>query len=429
MVSDSTDLLRCKQLIEQKLDWGASETWTSIDFENLQQRILDETGVSLSASTLRRIWGRVDYQHLPSGTTLNTLAQFAGYADWRQFVRSLSMPIESTTQSSGTAEPIVAIPMKPSINWRRLGWMSGITLGIVLLVMVAFEQKNPQVDAAQYSFSSKPLTRTIPNSVIFTYDASASPTDSIYIQQSWDQARREVVDKNGQTHTSIYYEPGFYRAKLIVGHEIVKEHSLLIPTNGWLGTIVTKSVPIYLKPADFMTPEQMRLSTATIQQKNVTLQPEAPLLKYFNVGNFAPVPVTDFTFDCRVKNEYSEGSATCQQSWIVLMTNDMPISIPLCTKGCISELMLMDGARTVSGKNTDLSGLGVDFSDWVHVTCHSDGQKLYYTVNDKVAYSAPLPTKNVEIVGITYGFRGTGAVKDVALKTGGKTVFQAFNLR
>ncbi|WP_211221700.1 hypothetical protein [Spirosoma panaciterrae] len=429
MVSDSTDLLRCKQLIEQKLDWGAVETWTSADFENLQQRILDETGVSLSASTLRRIWGRVDYQHLPSGTTLNTLAQFAGFADWRQFVRSQEVPAESVPQPDQPDSSLLAIPMKPSINWRRVGWMSGITLGIVLLVIVAFEQKHPQVDSTQYSFSSKPLTRTLPNSVIFTYNASNSPTDSVYIQQSWDQTRREVVAKDGQTHTSIYYEPGFYRAKLVVGHEIVKEHSLLIPTNGWLGTITTKSIPVYLKPTEFLTSGMMRLPIATIQQKNVALQPEAPLIKYFNVGNFEPVPITDFAFDCRVKNEYSEGSATCQVSWIVLMTNDMPISIPLCTKGCVSDLMLMDGARSVSGKNTNLSGLGVDFSDWVPVACHSDGQKVYYTVNGKVAYSAALPTSKVEIVGIVYGFRGTGAVKDITLQTGGKTVFQAFNPR
>ncbi|MBN8820966.1 MULTISPECIES: hypothetical protein [unclassified Spirosoma] len=426
MVSDSTDLLRCKQLIEQKLDWGAVETWTSTDFENLQQRILDETGVSLSASTLRRIWGRVDYQHLPSTTTLNTLAQFAGYADWRQFVRSQETSVESPSQIAEPTESILAIPMKPSINWRRLGWMSGVVLVAVLLGVVAFEQKNPQVDATQYSFSSKPLTRTIPNSVIFTYDASASPTDSVYIQQSWDQTRREVVAKDGNTHTSIYYEPGFYRAKLVVGHEVVKEHSLLIPTNGWLGTIATKPVPIYLKSTDFIAQGQLRLPITAIQQKNVALQPEAPLVKYFNVGNFEPVPVTDFAFDCRVKNEYSEGSATCQVSWIVLMTNDMPISIPLCTKGCVSELMLMDGARTVLGKNTDLSGLGVDFSDWVHVACHSDGQKLYYTVNDKVAYSAALPAKKVEIIGLVYGFRGTGAVNDIRLRTKDKLVYQAF---
>ncbi|WP_460948246.1 hypothetical protein [Spirosoma daeguense] len=410
-------------MIEQKLDWGESETWNSADFENLHQRILDETGVSLSASTLRRIWGRVDYQHMPSGTTLNTLAQFAGFPDWRQFVKLQESKNELPVSVDASSEKTV----KSTINWRRLGWVLGVTTVIVLLGIVAFEQKNPQVDAAQYSFSSKPLTRTIPNSVIFSYDASASPTDSVYIQQSWDQTRREVVSKDGKTHTSIYYEPGFYRAKLVVGHEVVKEHSLLVPTNGWLGTIATKSVPIYLKTSEFIKLGAMRLPITTIKEKNVPLQPEAPLVKFFNVGNFNPVPVTDFVFSCDVKNEYSEGSATCQLSWIVLMTNEMPITIPLSTKGCVSELMLMDGARSVFGKNTDLSGLGVDFTSWIHVGCHSDGKKIYYSVGDKVVYSAALPTKKVDIVGIMYGFRGTGAVKNVTLRTQDKPVFRSFN--
>ncbi|MBD2702322.1 hypothetical protein IC229_16860 [Spirosoma sp. BT702] len=420
MVSESTDLLRCKQLIEKKLDWGTSDTWAGADFENLQQRILDETGVSLSASTLRRIWGRVDYQHLPSGTTLNTLAQFAGYADWRQFVRSQDVSDESSIQT------VPEKTVERSINWSRLGWIAGVVVVIALLGIVAFEQKNPQIDAVQYQFSSKPLTRTIPNSVIFTYDASASPTDSVYIQQSWDQTRRDVVARDGHTHTSMYYEPGFYRAKLVVGHEVVKEHSLLIPTNGWVGMINTKSVPIYLKQTEFLGKKELRLPIAKIQEKNVPLQPEAPLVKYFNVGNFDPVPVTDFAFSCDIKNEYGEGAATCQHSWIALMTNGMPIAIPLSTKGCVSELMMMDGARGVSGKNTDLSGLGVDFTNWVHVNCRSDGRKLIISVNNNVKYSAPLPTQKMEIVGLAYGFRGTGAVKSVTLISSGKKVFGDF---
>ena len=441
MLSNENELQRCKQLIEQKLDWGASQYWTSADFEALQQRILDETGVSLSASTLRRIWGRVDYQHLPSTTTLNILAQFAGYTDWRQFVRAQTTRDMADVAATSVAATEVApadvalakeaplltdVPLR-SINWRRWGWVAGLLVIVATAItIVAFEQKQQSATVPSYHFSSKPITRGIPTSVVFTYDASASPIDSVFIQQSWDPRRREVVDKNGQTHTSIYYEPGFYHAKLLVGDRVVKEHPLLIPTDGWLGTITTTPVPIYLKPSEYVGPQHMRLPIAAIQQKNVALQPMAPLVKYFNVGNFKPVPVGDFVFSSALKNEYSEGAAVCQHSWVVLITDDMPISIPLSTKGCVSELMLMDGSRSVSGKSTDLSGLGVDFSDWVRVGCHSDGQKLYYTVNDKVAYTTKLPTKKVSIVGVMYGFRGTGAVKDIRLQVGGKTVFSVF---
>ncbi|GAB4011771.1 hypothetical protein GCM10028808_26150 [Spirosoma migulaei] len=422
MVSDSTDLLRCKQLIERKLDWGASESWTSVDFENLQQRILDETGVSLSASTLRRIWGRVDYQHLPSTTTLNTLAQFAGYADWRTFLKAqlvADLPPESV-------EHLPVKPAKSTINWVTLSWMAGLVVVIGLIGLVAFDQKSAQLDVSQYRFSSKPLVRGLPNSVIFTYDASASPTDSVSIQQSWNPRLRTLVDKDGKTYTSIYYEPGYYRAKLLVGKQIVQEHPLLIPTDGWLGTIATKPVPVYLKRSEFIESARMQLPVATIQQKNVALQPEVPLVKYFNVGNFDPVPLTGFAFSCEVKNEYGEGAAACQQTWIELITDDMPVTIPLSTKGCVSELTLLDGTRMVSGKKTDLSRLGVDFAKWVHVSCKSDGQQLHYYVNGELAYEAALPKKKVSIVGIAYGFRGTGAVRRVNLQASGKEVFHAF---
>ncbi|QHV95521.1 hypothetical protein [Spirosoma endbachense] len=422
MLSDSTDLLRCKQLIEQKLDWGASESWISADFDNLQQRILDETGVSLSASTLRRIWGRVDYQHLPSNTTLNTLAQFAGYSDWRAFIKSQAtsdLPPDPVGQ-------LPVLPAKSSINWVKLSWIAGLVLLIALIGIVAFEQKPSQLNVNQYSFSSKPLTRGIPNSVIFTYNSSASPTDSVYIQQSWDPRLQTLVDKDGQTHTSIYYEPGYYRAKLIIGKQVVKEHSLIIPTNGWLGCIATKPIPVYLKPSEFIGPDMMKLPVADIQQKNVALQPQPPLVKYVNVGNFDPIALADFSFTSDVKNEYGEGAAACQLAWIVLITNDMPVTMPLSAKGCVSELTLLDGTNTISGKKTDLSRFGVDFSKWVHVSCKSDGHKLYYHINGELAYEATLPQKKVSIVGVAYGFLGTGAVKDIKLQTRNKLVFQAF---
>src|ERR1700761_2850986 len=82
-----SDLKRLLLIIEQQLDWGEPAGWQSKDFEILNQLIFEKTKISLSASTLRRIWGRVEYNHLPSGTTLDTLARFAGFESWRIFSR------------------------------------------------------------------------------------------------------------------------------------------------------------------------------------------------------------------------------------------------------------------------------------------------------------------------------------------------------
>jgi hypothetical protein len=75
----------CKNEIEYRLSWGSSELWTNQDFELLVEEIFNKTKANLSLTTLKRIWGKVDYQSNPSIATLNVLAQYLDYANWRDF--------------------------------------------------------------------------------------------------------------------------------------------------------------------------------------------------------------------------------------------------------------------------------------------------------------------------------------------------------
>src|ERR1700761_2077261 len=90
----ASEIKKLLGIIEQQLDWGESTTWQSRDFENLSRFIFDKTKVQLSESTLRRVWGRVEYKHLPSTTTLDTLAQFADFENWRMFLKHLAASAE-----------------------------------------------------------------------------------------------------------------------------------------------------------------------------------------------------------------------------------------------------------------------------------------------------------------------------------------------
>lgn len=419
----SPEIEKLLRIIEEKLDWGASDKWQSRDFENLNQLILEETGISLSASTLRRIWGRVTYAHLPSGTTLDALAKFAGYENWRNFTRQ---NVRSNISSTSISTPQVKQPVK-STGWIKISWIAAAVVVASLVSVFAVKKSGRGVDAAEYSFDCKPvMAKEIPNSVIFTYDAVSSPTDSVYIQQSWDPSMKTLVDKSLHKHTSVYYEPGFHRAKLIIGSQIVKEHKLIIPTNGWLALIDHRPIPVYLKPDEFMKNNFLEIPVTEIQKKNIEMVPQPPMVKYYNVGNFDPVPVSDFSFSAEIKNEYNEGSAACQLSYILLITDDNPIIIPISVKGCVSDINLMVIHGGASGKKADLSGFGVDFSNWAHVECKSSAGKIQFIVNDKSAYELPLNAKDVHIVGMAYVFQGTGAVKNINLDSKGKQVFHAF---
>ena len=78
-------LQQCLQQIENKLGWGSSADWLNQDFQLLSDRIFEETRVRLSITTLKRVWGKVNYDSVPSISTLNTLALFLGYENWSAY--------------------------------------------------------------------------------------------------------------------------------------------------------------------------------------------------------------------------------------------------------------------------------------------------------------------------------------------------------
>jgi hypothetical protein len=73
------------KLYESNTGWGDSNEWSNQDFVLLSEKIQKRTGVTLSHVTLKRIWGKVKYDSLPSTYTLNTLVQYLGYESWRDF--------------------------------------------------------------------------------------------------------------------------------------------------------------------------------------------------------------------------------------------------------------------------------------------------------------------------------------------------------
>ncbi len=134
----------------------------------------------------------------------------------------------------------------------------------------------------------------------------------------------------------------------------------------------------------------MRLPLSVITEKNISMQPEPPYVHYFNVGNFDPVSLKNFSFSTEIKHEYREGAAACQMASITLLTDDIPIVIPLSVKGCVSELNMLSIDNYISGKKADLSAFGVDFSVWNKISCKNTGEKIQYFVNDKLAAEYPI---------------------------------------
>jgi hypothetical protein len=93
-----------KRLYEEKTGWGDSNLWENQDFLDLSEMVFDKTGIALSHVTLKRIWGKVRYESLPRTNTLNTIVQFLGYRNWREFRMRNSGLVGPGTAASLRAE-------------------------------------------------------------------------------------------------------------------------------------------------------------------------------------------------------------------------------------------------------------------------------------------------------------------------------------
>jgi len=301
---------------------------------------------------------------------------------------------------------------------RTIIWMA-LPLAVILLILLFLHGQQPAPQAQDYTFSSKKVVSTgVPNSVIFDYEASRAPDDSVVIQQSWDTTRRVKVPKNARQYTSVYYYPDFYHATLQVHNKVVKSQNLLIKSNGWLPLIVQNPVPVYFTKEEAISGGKMSLSLDQIRQKNIPMQPEPPTVMFSNVNDFGEIYSDHFVFETSLKNDYAEGSSVCQLTHVYILCEGTAIWVPLVAKGCVSTVDMFFTYFYTSGTREDLSNFGVDFKDYVKLRIESDSGRAKIFVNDKLAYTVPRHIIRSKIIGFDFAFQGTGSVDYVTLSNG-----------
>ncbi len=427
---DNITLLHSLKEVEKQLGWGAGEKWTTQDFADLSTKIFEKTGVALSVTTLKRLWGRVNYGSRPTAGTLNALVQFIGYENWQSYLQKYKN-LADERLSPGDATALSGKKHKMGVSFAGYIWpvliISTVLVGGFLLTNFYLRSEEPltELPADSFRFEAKMMEdEGVPNTVIFNYDVSTtSSEDTIHIQQSWDESLREQVSRLDQIHRSIYYYPGFFQAKLLVNAKIVEERPLYIRTRGWLPLVEQEGSPVYFDESDAQSSSGVfQLPLHKIEEKNITLQPKSPWVSYFYVREFEDLKADNFIFNTRIKNVYNEGAAICQHAQIHLLFEGGAFVIPLSIKGCVGELMFYD----VSGSIDDTEALGCDLSEWVDVQFKVQDRKGILYLNNRLAYEQlnfDLPP--LAIVGLRFRFQGPGSVDHVRFsRINGTLVYQ-----
>ncbi|EZH75595.1 hypothetical protein ATO12_02070 [Aquimarina atlantica] len=385
--------------IEEKLEWGNSDQWHNDVFIELSESIQQSTGILLSPTTLKRVWGKVKYKSAPSISTLNTLSQFAGYANWRDFKNKKDVK-------------------KPSWLGKKITHNLGVIMvsaSIMTIVFISFysmigakKNEDTTIDFSKITFSSRPITQGLPNSVVFDFDLNTIKSDSIYIQQFWDVTKTIKIKPGQKKATGIYYFPGYFGAKLLVDGQIIKEHDLFITSNNWVSTIDYKPIPKYVSNTDMLRDRLSFSNTILNEIKSAT----EPVVSTFHlVKDFKDVSGDNIKIKTSVRNLYREKWAVCQKLRIVILGTNGAIIVPFSIPGCVSDINVMLNDVYLKGKEHDLSAFGVDFSDFRIIDINIIEKKLTVFVDDTEIYSRQYNESIGKLVGIRYRFLGAGEVR------------------
>ena len=131
------------KLYESNTGWGDSDEWTNQDFVILSEKIQERTGVALSYVTLKRVWGKVKYDSLPNTHTLDTLVQFLGYENWRDFRSqngngTASAITVKQINRNGNRHTIVDNKPEPKKKTSILKSILFIVIPVILILLIVF---------------------------------------------------------------------------------------------------------------------------------------------------------------------------------------------------------------------------------------------------------------------------------------------------
>jgi len=423
-MNTETGLEQCRHLIEVSLGWGDPASWTNEDFDELGDRIFEKTSVRLSVSTLKRIWGKVKYDHSPTTATLNVLARYAGFENWRELLLNVSPA--RTLQPEAVATPKAATTPKEKPTGRRSILAPIIVSTIALAALLALLSArfiHVSGDMPQLRFENRRTSDELPNSVVFDYDATPMHPREVIIQQSWDAHRREKVDPNGKQHTSIYYYPGYFLAKLIVDGQIRRESEVYVTTKGWKGIVGRSPLPVYLSTQEIKCDSGcIGVTAGVLASKTGSNVFSDSWVTFANVRAFPGVSGDHFTLTTSVRNTATVEQCLCRNIRITLLGKNSVITIPLSDKGCIAGLQLFPGFTPVDGKDHDLSAFGCDFHDWQRLICNVNDRVLKIMLNGRQVFSIQDAGSIGDIVGLRIAFEGSGMIREAVLQGHGAPI-------
>lgn len=397
----------CKKEIEKKYHFGnGSGRVKQRDFEYLIDLIEETSGTKLSISTLKRIWRQGEEQN-PHPSTLDALVSILGYKDWLEYkLRNAS------SETPGKPDKKV----RSFLNWKVVAVFGILVFLSITVVLYVYTDNTEFPDAEGILFTgNKTVLKGVPNTVIFNYDISEIEADSFFIQQDWNPNHRDRIDPENNFFSSIYYVPGYHKAKLVANETFLKILPVHIQTDGWMSAAFYNydDRPVYI------TDDRNQDGILTAD-KNDILDSSLDIerfseLRFINIREYPGVDGHNFKADTRFR--YQEFlHDPCPSIRLTIHTEVHIYFVTLTLRGCESNLAIKIGEIYQDGRDHDLSAFGTDIFNWQELSLQVEDKTGIVLLNGMKIYEITFKEDFGDIKGLDFRTSGLAEIDYIKLK-------------
>ncbi len=394
--SDFQTLLRCKSMIEADLEWGPSTQWNTRDFDNLSDKIYEKTDTRISATTLKRIWGRVQYNSFPSASTLDVLANFLGLPSWRAFQK------ETLDRGSFSTAP-------RTVFSRHRSQIIALIVAFLIFGGLIFRSAFPLSarPGGEVLFQSEVVSTEFPRAVKFLIDSIQSDRNSLVVRLHGDDKKVDVkLPENEREVFSMYYYPGVYRAKLMDDEEVIREKDIVLRSESWLTTFSKGFAVDYFQEAIDPQFQGLRLRPSFIDSMGSAYFLEKELMFHLTPP-FINFVGDHFTVETTLAFPPTGDTSHCRSGRITLLGNDHKLIVPFSDSSCKQLLELKFGDNEIfTSADHDLAALQMDLNRERHLKLEIHNKTLTIHVDEMPVAQIPFKNGPGRIMGIRFGLEG-----------------------
>ncbi|MBZ4192173.1 hypothetical protein [Niabella beijingensis] len=411
----------CCQAIAARQGDKAINEWTNSDYIRLCADLYRTTNVSISANTLKRIFGKLKTpeRYYPQRATRDALALYAGFKNWEQLEETFQENEEtSIAQPVPAAAPLLVSQAAPSAIKQRTSkprlWGWGLLL--IALAGTLFYTSPGKSPVKAKLVCSNPNGKT-PHSAVFSIALPEGVTTNMPLLIDFGDGERPKPITPGAQLSHYYKIPGRYYAVLKSGDRALDTSVVYLQTNGWTATARTPRDTIWVYPIDtgiLRAANALFVTTPQLYRAGIDTS-HTFFIDFVNTTAF-PVDADNFELSVRLKTSDDRPGVRCSPLYVNVYGERTSHYFNIHRSGCEAWIEAGFSEWAAHSTSEDIKAFTADLSNGGKFTLRVAHKNITFFINDKALFTTSYKIPVGNIYGLRFSFAGIGAVYEATLK-------------